>query len=119
MDRRIAVHGISDMLFTPNGEVLQTQLGTYVAAGGGYQMSAGPLESPEESPYGDGEIWIYGTGAVFGWMGEVGMIPDTVGGAIDRSNNTLAVLAEQPIIVAWECLTVAIQVSPTALGIEA
>jgi len=115
MDRRIAAHAITDYVLVNDGTNLRTHLGTLVAAGGGYTSSAGPNESPGESP-GDGQLWIYGTGAVYGWMGEVGFIPDTAGGAINRSNNTLAILAEQPIIIAWECLTVAVQIDSDSLS---
>jgi hypothetical protein len=116
MDRRLAAHAISDYLVVPVGDTLQTSLGTLVAAGAGYDNAFGPDESPSESPAA-GSIWIYATGAVYGWRSDVGYIPDSPSGAVDRSTNTLRVLAEQTFVVAWECVTAAIQVDPTALGI--
>lgn len=116
MDRRLAAHAVAALLVYPVGSQLQTGLGTLVAAGSGYDASVGPGESPEESPS-DGELWIYATGTVYGWRSEVGFIPDTDSASIDRSFNTLKVLAEQSVIVAWECVTAAIQVDAT--GFEA
>lgn len=117
MDRRLAAHAVADMLIYPVGDNLQTGLGTYVAAGAGYDASYGPGESPGESPSGDGQLWIFATGAVFGWMSDSPSFPDSPGGAINRDNNTITVLAEQQVVVAWECVAAAIQVDPAKLDI--
>lgn len=115
MDRRLAAHAVADMLVYPVNGTLQTGLGTLVAAGAGYDASFGPGESPAEPD--DGELWIYATGAVFGWMSDAPSFPDSPSGAINRDNNTLTVLAEQQIVVAWECVAAAIQVDPDKLDI--
>lgn len=92
-----------------DGDVMRTILGTPIAVGGGYDESVGPTESPAESPGAD-DAWIYATGAIYGWQSEVGFLPDTPAGAMDRSFNNITVLAEQTFVIAWECVTVAIQV---------
>lgn len=104
---RVATIAHALMLVYTDGEVLRTPLGTQVAVGAGYEESAAPTS---ESPDPDA-TWIYATGAVYGWQSEAPNFPDSPGGAINRENNTLITLAEQVFVIAWECVTAAIQVN--------
>jgi hypothetical protein len=115
MSRRLATHAIAEGLVISDGSQLRTSLGTLVAAGSGYDSSQGPDESPEspgESPS-DSELWVYATGAVYGWRSDVQVIPG--GAAMDIEYNTLTVLAEQIYVLAWECLTAAVLIAPAGI----
>ena len=112
MDRRLATHAIAEGLIFPEGDQLRTGLGTLVAAGAGYESQSGPDESPE-SP-GDGSLWVYATGAVHGWRSAI--VESQEGATFDRGNNTLTVIVERTYVIAWECVTAAIQVDPAGAG---
>lgn len=113
MDRRTVAHAMTDGLIFVVGDQLQTVFGTLVAAGGGYDLAVGPGEDPDESPAVG--HWIYVTGAVYGWRSDVEDVPGTYSGSINTGTNTQIVLAEQVFVVAWECVSAAIQVDPDGL----
>ena len=75
---------------------LYTAAGNRVVVGTGYTGS-----SPTGTAAADQTSWIYATGAVFGYQGEV-RAPD-VPLSFDRSNNTVHMLAERTYVLAYEC----------------
>lgn len=71
------------------GNLLLSQVDTFVVAGAGYDGS-GP----------DGSIpatggWLYGTDLVDVWLDAPQVVPDTVAAALDRSVNTISYVAER------------------------
>lgn len=95
----------------PNGPRLQTQRGNLLAVGAGYP-GTGP-----DGTLTPNAVWMYATGAVFGYRG---VEPDPQGNMqaaynvrdwLDRSENTMKVLAERTYVIGWDCCHFAVQVS--------
>lgn len=82
---------------------LVTGNGNLVAVGSGY-----PGTSPGGVDPAECSVWIYATGAVFGFRGEVKMHNDRE--SIDRATNTIQMHAEQTYLFGWDCCHAAIQV---------
>lgn len=95
------------------GNRLETKQGALIASGGGY----GGLLSPAGDTPAAGTAWIYATGQV---MVRRAPQADVVGPVMSRTpaTNTALYLVERPVIVAWECVTAAVQVQ-TPYGIPA
>jgi hypothetical protein len=85
------------------GRQLRTANGNLVAVGAGY-----PGTSPAGVAAGTEQAWIYATGAVFGYRGPVQYT--TTRDSIDRSRNTLSMIAERTYVLGWDCCHVAILV---------
>lgn len=85
-----------------NGQ-LRTMNGNLVAAGGGYP-GTGP-----DGTRAAGTTWVYATGAVFYYRGDVTTFAPVE--SLDRRTNTLKQIAERPYVVAWDCCHLAIQLS--------
>lgn len=79
---------------------LFTTGGNRVVVGGGYTGSA-----PDGSAPAAGESWIYATGAVFGYRGDVRAWAP--GESIDRAENTMQMIAERTYVLAFECCLLA------------
>lgn len=79
---------------------LQTTAGNLIVVGGGYTGSA-----PDGSTPAAGTAWIYATGAVFGYRGDVQM--SSPRDSIDRSANTMRMIAERTYVIGFECCLLA------------
>jgi hypothetical protein len=75
---------------------LYTTAGNLVVVGGGYTGTG-----PDGSAPADGTTWIYATGAVFGYRSDVQLSrpPES----IDRSANTMRMIAERTYVLGFEC----------------
>jgi len=87
----------------PNGPRLQTTRGNLVAVGAGYPGTAPDGTAPVNA------VWMYATGAVFGYRG---IEPDPEGNMraaynvrdwFDRAENTVKVQAERTYLLGWDC----------------
>lgn len=84
-------------LVTAQSGKLRTLNGNLVAVGGGY-----PGTSPTGVTPATGESWMYATGAVFMYRGEVQVPVDKVS-SINRTNNTREMIAERTYVLGWDC----------------
>lgn len=87
-------------LVKTSGSVLKTLNGNRVAVGAGY-----PGTSPAGTSPTAGGQWMYATGAVFGYRGDVQIFGG--GGQMDRSKNTIKMIAERTYVLGWDCCLVA------------
>jgi hypothetical protein len=83
---------------------LVTDLGTWVAAGGGYAVNTGPDGTPAAA----GTAWMYATGAVVVRRSPVWLNPDSVAQALDRTSNLVHLLAERTYVITHECILAAV-----------
>lgn len=106
---------------------LETRLGAYVAAGGGYDLvNLGPGTDPDDTDPEDvipgvpgeappaGATWIYVTGAVTILRGDAvapGPVPVRTGAGLGNYNNEFDVFAERPYAVLGECIKAAVLVT--------
>lgn len=83
-------------LVTEQGDLLYTPRGNIVIVGDGYTGSG-----PDGAAAPAGSIWIYATGAMFGYRSEVLMQqpPDS----FDRVENTYKLIAERVYVLGFEC----------------
>jgi hypothetical protein len=79
---------------------LWTPGGNRVVVGGGYTGSA-----PDGSAPAAGTAWIYATGALFGYQGDVRF--HSPRDSIDRAANTLRMIAERTYVLGFECCLIA------------
>lgn len=79
---------------------LETRAGNLIVVGGGYTGS-GPDGSPADAE----STWIYATGAVFGYRGDVQVRSPR--DSIDRSANTMRMIAERTYVLGFECCLLA------------
>lgn len=86
---------------------LVTPGGNLIVAGGGYTGSG-----PDGAAAAAGTSWIYATGAAFGYRSSVYVSP--VRESLDRSTNTLHMLAERTYVLGFECCLLAAHI---ALGV--
>lgn len=91
-----------------NGGQLRTNGGNLVAAGSGY-----PGTSPSGAAPPTGQTWIYGTGQVFEAHSNVAVTG--VRDSIDRTNNTVTMIAERTYLLGWDCCYVGALVDVSAL----
>lgn len=89
------------------GNQLQTRNGNLVAVGAGY-----PGTSPAGAAPADQTTWLYATGAVFAYRGDVRV--NAVRDSLDRSTNTVQMIAERTYTFGWDCCHVAVL---TQLGV--
>lgn len=88
------------------GQRLETLVGTFVAAGGGYDLAnIGPTGSAPSA----GSAWLYGTGRPTIRRGEVFVQPDE-SSYLNRDDNVVAIMAQRAYLVTWEGPTVAVLV---------
>jgi len=85
------------------GRQLRTARGNLISVGAGY-----PGTSPTGAAAGAEQSWIYATGAVFGYRGPVRFTGAR--DSLNRTNNTLAMIAERTYVLGWDCCHVAILV---------
>lgn len=79
---------------------LMTPAGNLIVVGGGY-----PGTSPAGAAFPEGESWIYATGPVFGYRGDV--FVTSVRDSLDRSENTVRMIAERTYVIGFECCLLA------------
>jgi hypothetical protein len=93
-----------------DGPRLKTWNGNLVAAGTGY-----PGTGPDGTLPPAGQTWIYATGPVFGYRGQVRVLPIGVNNAarnqqtgFDRNVDTVKAIAERTYVVGWDCALIAV-----------
>jgi hypothetical protein len=79
---------------------LWTTAGNRVVVGGGYTGTGPDGTSPAA-----GSTWMYATGALFGYRGDVRM--HSPRDSIDRSANTMRMIAERTYVLGFECCLLA------------
>lgn len=85
------------------GNAMFTHLGSKVAAGGGY---GNPNLDPDGAAAADGERWLYATGEVVLWRGEL-----VSQEAFDTNTNDMVALVERTYMLAIDCYVAAVKVS--------
>lgn len=106
--RAALAHMAANFLIEKTGKQIRTVGGTPVAFGAGY-----PGTSPAGAAAAAGTGWLYATGAVSLRRSEVTITSDRVA-ALDRSVNTLRLIAERTYVISWDCCLLAIPVTLTA-----
>lgn len=94
----------SNGLLERQGAVLRTVTGQLVAVGAGY-----PGTSPAGTTPATGVVWVYATGAVFGYRSEI--FTRDAEASLDRTVNTVKMIAERTYLLGWDCCHFAIPVS--------
>lgn len=108
MARSTATIGFSEYVLEHDAQhTVMTGQGALVANGGGYEGNLGPTGTPA----GEGQAWIYVTGAVT--VVRSGVVANRVLGAAEHLNNQWA-LAERMVAVTVECIKAAALVNLTA-----
>lgn len=79
---------------------LYTPAGNLIVVGGGYTGSA-----PDGTAPAAGTAWIYATGAAFGYRSDVFFTE--VRDSLDRSANTIRMIAERTYVIGFECCLLA------------
>jgi hypothetical protein len=90
----------------PAGTSFRTHVGNLVALGAGY-----PGTGPANIAVAANETWIFGTGQVMVWKGDVFLNPPEVAQAIDRILNNITVYAERTYAVGFSCCLFAVRMS--------
>lgn len=89
-----------------SGDVLNTKLGSKIAAGAGY---SNPNTGPTGAAAAAGEAWVYATGEVV-----ISRSEPIIRQAIDHAENDVYVLAERAYVAAIDCFAAAIRVNLSA-----
>lgn len=98
---RIALPTLASLsLVEARGGALWTTAGNRIVVGGGYTGSGPDGTSPAA-----GSTWMYATGALFGYRGDVRM--HSPRDSIDRSANTMRMIAERTYVIGFECCLLA------------
>lgn len=90
-----------------DGGRLVTPAGNLIVAGTGYTGSA-----PDGAAAADGTAWIYATGAAWAYRSDVYV--SRLRDSLDRSSNTIRMLAERTYLIGFECCHLAAHI---ALGV--
>lgn len=80
------------------GPIMYTLNGNKVAVGGGYPGSA-----PDGTASTINSSWMYATGTVFGYRSAVRIRSPEYAQAMDRSTNTVKMIAERTYVIGWDC----------------
>jgi hypothetical protein len=88
-----------NLIHEADGRLLTTA-GNVVVTGGGYTGSA-----PDGTAPADGTTWIYATGAAWGYRSDVYV--SRLRDSLDRSSNTIRMLAERTYLISFECCLLA------------
>lgn len=95
----------ADGLVARQGQRLETLVGTFVVAGGGYDLAnLGPAGAAPAA----GSTWLYATGRPQLRRGQV-FVNDEVS-AFDKATNDVEFYAQRSYSVAWDCVTAAVLV---------
>ena len=85
------------------GRQLETLAGNLVAVGGGY-----PGSGPDGVDPGTTTTWLYATGPVFMYRSDVKVFPFS--STVNRSNNTVEMMAERTYVLGFDCCLHAVQI---------
>lgn len=94
-----------------DGPRLRSPSGHLVAAGAGY-----PGTAPDGTTPGGGVRWMYATGAVYARRGPIETKAATPREIVDRSKNSVYLVAERTYVLGWECCHFAIPVRVASTG---
>jgi len=106
MPRRLGAYASDRGLLERRGQRLETLLGNYVAAGGGYDLAT---VGPDGDAVPAGSAWLYATSIPTVRRGEVFVHPDEEFRP-QYTNNDLEIFAWRVYVVTWECVTAAVLV---------
>jgi hypothetical protein len=101
--RKLIPRMASNGMIRAQGGLINTTLGTKVAAGRGYP-GTGPAGTEAA-----GVEWMYATGEVFYRRGEIVQPTDVE--TLNRATNTIKALAERTYVIGWDCCILAIPVT--------
>jgi hypothetical protein len=90
-------------LVKTQGPAMKTLAGNKVSVGAGY-----PGTGPDGSTRAGNSVWIYATGNVFGFRSDV-RVRSNGAAAIERSTNTIRMIAERTYVLGWDCCHFAVQ----------
>lgn len=93
-----------------SGGRLETTVGIPVVAGTGYtEANTGPngVQAPA------GSFWAYITGPLFVYRGPIVQVPEPGYMGLNTTTNDYTALAERRVVVGWDCLTAAVQFTPS------
>lgn len=93
---KVIAPGFDLMQFVVRAGKLYTQAGTPVVASGAY-----PGTSPAGAAPAAGTAWLYATGAIVGYRGDVKITRPHE--SLNRSTNSEVVIAERTYTLVWEC----------------
>lgn len=96
-------------LLVRDGPRLRTWNGNLVVVGNGY-----PGTGPDGSDPGLGYGWIFGTGPIFAYRGDVHVLLEN-NSALSRTDNTVRAIAERTYLLGYDCCLIAALVSPREL----
>jgi hypothetical protein len=95
---------IADLLiFRENGRY-KTALGNWVVP-----MRGATMTSPAGVAPGTNVEWMYATGALFGYRGDIRQVAGLTQ-SFDRNVNTLKMIVERTYVLGWDCCHLAVQV---------
>ena len=95
---------VSENLVKFDGTVYRSPMGHPVVFGSGYTNTG-----PGEVVPADGEAWMFATGPIAIWQGDVFLTPDSLAAAIDTTLNNVTVFAERTWAVGISCCLFAIR----------
>lgn len=91
--------------YSDDADALYSPAGHRIVVDSGY-----PGTGPDGAAAPDGTSWIYGTGAMFGYRGNV-MIPPQLYQSFDRAENTVRMIAQRTYLLGWDCCLLAAQMN--------
>jgi len=86
----------ANMMLIRDGNRYRTPAGSIVVFGAGY-----PGTAPDGSAPPVGTTWVYATGAMVIYRGNLRVIPRDQ--SIDRAENTVKAIAERTYVIGWDC----------------
>lgn len=96
--------------FAAWGLIVERDGGLFTTAGNRVVVGVGyPGTGPDGTAPAAGTVWVYATGQVFGYRGDVRTM--TVPESFDRSENTVEMLAERTYVMAYECCLLAVLIN--------
>ena len=102
--RFIAPYAARANLIERDGPVLRTPVGNMWAFGAGYDRAKGPAGEADAAA---DQSWMYATGAVARWRGDV-LVNPTGYAALDLVTNEMTVFAERLVMLHRDCFTAAV-----------
>lgn len=104
----LAAYLAAQYLLVRDGDEYRTPAGHQLALGAGY-----PGTGPNNVAVGPGVTWLFATGPVIGWRGEIFDTPGEIPEAVDRSLNNITVFAERTWAVGFACCIFAVRAELT------
>lgn len=97
-------------LIMKDGTRLRTHNGNFVVAANGY-----PRTGPDGSDPGVGHGWMFATGPIFAYRGNVELLTTPNGAPLVRTTNTVKAIAQRTYLVGFDCCLFAVLTSPSAI----